>query len=218
MKSQLEHFVNVVFSNEICCSVDGILLTDSDISTIKLFPWKIESTNPWWCRLIKAGEVGFLLSHYSCWEYALNYGLDLAIFLENDVTLSDDWYLRVNILVQSIRDFDSDWDLIYLGRERLEDDQMAFGNFCIPGMSYCTHAYMLSSGGMKKLVQSNIKENIMPIDEYLPATYACHGRSDVMNCVDVVLAAYSCITDIIPEPDGSLFGSETENTEDISTT
>lgn len=49
---------------------DGRELTSSAIAEhgYRLFPWRIDSPNPWWSRPLKLGEVGCSLSHLRCWQ------------------------------------------------------------------------------------------------------------------------------------------------------
>ena len=55
---------------------DGHTITVDDLKRdgVELFPWEIESDNPWWSRPLKLGEIGCTLSHIECWRHAVNSG------------------------------------------------------------------------------------------------------------------------------------------------
>ena len=148
----------------------------------ELFPWKIESQNPWWNRHIKQGEVDCFLSHVECWEDAAKRrSTEFHVVLEDDAVLPEGGVPRLIESVDRLGKVDANWDLLYLGREPLGPDRQQIDDFIVPGYSYCTFAYALSSAGITKLLRFEPRCAVMPIDEFLPATYLDHPRSDPVN-------------------------------------
>lgn len=213
MARRLLNEPNVVFSSDVGCSYDGLDLESSALSSCRVFPWRNESDNRWWKRPLKVGEIGCTLSHMCCWEHARNDGVYWAVFLEDDVCFEFGLFDRVADLCAKLDQLDARWDLLYLGRERLEPDKVVFEEFSIPGFSYCTFAYVLSRAGIEKLVRSSLRLNIMPVDEYLPATYTKHPRDDVVRAVNIKLNAYGLQKDIVEELSEQVWGSDTEHSE-----
>lgn len=110
---------------------------------------------------------------------------------------------------------DNAWDLFYLGREKIEEDIGAVGRFVRPGFSYCTYAYALTPKGVHGLLAYNFQKNLMPVDEFLPATYILHPRPDVRSFIKPRLRAYALRQPLVQEGDEVLFGSDTENSPEM---
>lgn len=177
---------------------------------IKLFSWKIESENPWWNRSLKFGEIACALNHLACWEHALR-KTDIALIFEDDAIVKD--WTQVNQALDAIEILDPTWDFLYLGRERIDPDvEIAFDtDFVRPGYCFCTYSYAVSAMGIQKLLSYNFRTIIMPVDEFLPATFVKHPRKDVSAVVLPKLNAYALATDIIFEGSKTEYGSDTED-------
>ena len=135
--------------------------------------WKMRSDNKYWNREITAGEIGCALSHLSIWKEAFVKGYQNILILEEDFKVLRPWN-------ESEVQTQQEWGLFYLGRNRVGEDLEDVSEHIVkPGYSYCTHAYMLSRMGIQRLLEQNFEKTIMPVDEFLPATYVEHPRADL---------------------------------------
>ena len=142
---------------------------------IKLYEdWKQpESWNKFWQFDMSPGEIGCAISHIRVWEMISRGEEERALILEEDF---------VPVLpVSKITEPEVDFDWAFLGRntfnpeENTEIDDM----WCKPGTSYNAHAYLLTKKGAQKLLEFSIKDNLIPIDEFMTPTYMNHRRSDI---------------------------------------
>lgn len=141
---------NALFADAIGASVNWQDWTPDDIRGLaqSVFPWRLpESENSWWSRDLKLGEIACTLTHWRLWMYAQERQYANLIIIEDDVEFLPNFVQRDDVLAALSR-ADPDWDLLYLGRERLESDRGAIGAFVIPGFSYCTYGYALSARGI----------------------------------------------------------------------
>lgn len=145
--------------------------------------WNNGSGYAWWNRPVTVGEAGLTLSKIYIWQHAYQRGYKNILILEDDFNpISNiDWSV-----FNELEEYD--YDLIYLSRilqdvhPGVKDQRVGLKNFVKPGYSYQTHAYILSQSGIKKLVETNVpvlKQNLLPADEFLPATYTSHPRKDL---------------------------------------
>ncbi|MEL7252819.1 MAG: glycosyltransferase family 25 protein [Pseudomonadota bacterium] len=174
------------------------------------FPWKIETNNPWWSRDLKKGEIACSLAHNEAWKIASNQE-GYTLILEDDAFGAPDVDVWLSDALERTTRYDPSWDLLYCGRVAMAPDQQ----FCeeklvVPGYSHCTYGYVVSQNGAKTLVKSNIIEHMMPVDEFLPAHYMAHPRSDVRGLDFRRIRAYAVQPDIILQRHKIVFGSETE--------
>tara|TARA_R100000005_G_C5003557_1_gene212018 strand:- start:9799 stop:11094 length:1296 start_codon:yes stop_codon:yes gene_type:complete len=175
-----------------------------------LFNWKLEnSDNSWWNRDMKPGEIGCALSHLSIWKHAYSLNYKKIIILE------EDFKPIKQIDPNLINELDqNDWDFCYLGRNKIKEDQSEVSNnLVIPGYSYNLHAYMLSGSGIKNLLQFSFENKIMPVDEFIPATFCDHPRED-LNFIWKDTKAFSFKEDYIGQSSTNTISS-TENLEKI---
>jgi glycosyl transferase, family 25 len=208
-----------LFSSDIGCSFDSDDALELIGKNIKIFDWRIVSENPWWNRPVKLGEVGCLLSHHACWRHASVRDKEFALFFEDDVSVPSNWRTEVEDVLLELAAFDSTWDILYLGREDVRPCKYATPKLVIPTFAYNMHAYALSRAGIAKLLSSNIIEKVMPLDEYIPATYGEHPREDVAQFVNVKLKAYAARHDIfhqaLRDGDGVRY-SDTESSDYVT--
>ena len=140
------------------------------------FAWKIkDSDNGWWNRDLKAGEVGCALSHLCVWKHAATQKYKKILILEED-------FKPVDVLsLTLLEELDQlDWHLCYAGRNKVKPDiKSASANIAVPDYTYCTHAYLLSQAGVENLISHRFENKIMPVDEFLSATFCNHPREDL---------------------------------------
>jgi hypothetical protein len=177
--------------------VNGSEVTSNDLQSdgIKLYSkWNLDNTdmtfddagdNKYWHRELTNGEIGCALSHIKIWEDAYEKKYDNIIIFEDDVE-NDGKPYNWDVL-SSIRELN--YDLFYLGRhlqqgyDEVGDTPLEnYPGLCVPGFSYQSHAYMMSRSGIVKMVEDYLpilKNNLLPIDEFLPALCNWTPRLDL---------------------------------------
>ena len=158
--------------------------------------WKIESTNKWYNRPILPGEIGCALSHLQVWNLAKQSGH------ENILVLEEDFMVHGQLSPYIIDELPSDWDLMYLGRNKLSpgnDIECGLNDIVKPYPSYNTHAYMLSKHGIEKMLSKNLQNNIIPLDEFFICTYSTHPNRADLNFIESDINAYSLKTQLISQ-------------------
>jgi glycosyl transferase, family 25 len=176
-----------------------------------LFPWKIPSSNSWWNRPLKKGEVACAVAHMFCWRYALEKASDVFLILEDDVWFDEGFDEKIVKGLQSLATIEPQWELLYLGREPLSTDLRIAEGIVKPGYSFGAYAYMMTQEGARKLVESTFSRAVIPVDEFLPAMYADHPRADVRREYPKRIVAYAFEPSIVFPLDESIFGSDTED-------
>ena len=149
--------------------------------------WNMGSatTNNWWNRDILPGEIGCTTSHIQVWERIVEEGLEKTLILEDDF----DPNANIGILEEP----SSYYDIAYLGRTKIDKNATETsmgGSWVTPSVSYCTHAYVITLEGAKKLLNNyKLKQNLIPADEFLAATYTKHMRPDIKALFPPTLTA-----------------------------
>ena len=194
---------------------DHARMSPADLRSLKLFDWQIVSANPWWSRSLRVGEVACTLNHHSCWAHALHSKHSSAVIFEDDAVFGLELFQHIPPLLDRLAQLDSQWDLLYLGRERISEDQRALGEFVVPGFSYCTFGYVVSDRGLEKLLGYDLLARIIPVDEFLPATFMPHPREDIRRTFAPSMRAYALRTDVVAQGSTSDYGSETESSNEV---
>jgi len=110
---------------------------------------------------LTSGEVGCFLSHYNLWKKCIELNVPLCI-LEDDAVIPDNLYDDLDELLET-------YNFIYLGWKEMEKSLPTFDSrFVIPVYPYWALAYVITPEAAKILVNSEIEQNIIPVDEYLP--------------------------------------------------
>ena len=110
---------------------------------------------------LTSGEVGCFLSHYNLWKKCIELNVPLCI-LEDDAVVPDNLHDDLDELLET-------YNFIYLGwREIAESVPTSDSRFVVPVYPYWTLAYVITPEAAKILVNSEIEQNIIPVDEYLP--------------------------------------------------
>ena len=192
--------------------IDNKLLKDINIKPYS--KWKLKgSSNQWWNRELKLGEIGCAISHLRMWEDAYKKEHDFSIFTEDDLKFEKDWLVTFKNTVDKLEE----WDLIYFGRAPPIGKDAPFNKELVkPSFSYCLHAYALSRSGLEKIMKLNYGNNIIPSDEFIPALYEQHPRKDISKLYKPIdgFKAYAYKTNLINQ-DKTI--SDTEESEDYVT-
>jgi collagen beta-1,O-galactosyltransferase len=178
-----------------------------------LFPWQIESANPWWSRPLKYGEIGCTLAHLACWRDAARNGTQpWVLVLEDDAVLPPTF---LDDLLSGLQRLAEPVDLLYLGRYPLEQDLPVAPGFVSPGYSHCTFAYLLAHRALGVLVAAGLDQAIVPVDEFLPAMYTDHPRDDLRMRFPRQLTALAFDPPLVEQRPKAEAGSDTEDSEFI---
>ena len=166
----------------------GIIGTKTNKLWNSFSTWKIkDSKNNWWNRDLKEGEIGCALSHLQAWEKAYEEGWNCVLFLE------EDFNPKVSLNKIDFSGLPNDCDGFYLGRNKVdEESEKEIGDQWLkPSYSYNLHAYCLTRNGLEKILKYDFINNIIPPDEFIPATYMIHPRKDVAKKFEPTLNFYA---------------------------
>ena len=216
MRSIIPPILDVEFTSDLDIDVDGRNLTEDQLNGFGLFPWKINSDNSWWNRPLKKGEIGCSLSHWNCWSYIVKTNVGTSLILEDDVTFLDGFTTKLESTLNKLNNHHPNWDLLYLGREPLQRDEYVCDGIVKPGYSFGTFAYMITYNGAQKLLNTNFEHSLIPSDEFLPAMYIQHPRSDVNKRFQPNLNAYAIEPSLIIPLSEEEAKSDTENSDFVT--
>ncbi|XP_046603252.1 glycosyltransferase 25 family member [Neodiprion virginianus] len=161
-------------------AVDGRTLNESSLKEwgVRMMP---EYADPYHKRPMTMGEVGCFLSHYVIWKKVVESGYDRVMVLEDDIRFEPYFRQKVSFITSEVERLKIDWDLVYLGRKRLQDQEEppveGSRYLVLAGYSYWTLGYLLSRRGAEKLLEAKPLENMVPVDEYLPILFDKHPRT-----------------------------------------
>uniref|UniRef100_A0A4W5MBE3 Si:ch211-13f8.2 n=1 Tax=Hucho hucho TaxID=62062 RepID=A0A4W5MBE3_9TELE len=165
-------------------AVDGKALNSSQLQAmgIDMLPGY---KDPYSGRVLTRGEIGCFLSHYNIWEQVVEQGLQRVLVLEDDVRFEPRFRSRLVTIMENVDRVGLDWDLIYVGRKRLQVKQPerwveGVSNLVHPDYSYWTLGYALSLQGAKRLLGARALGKMLPVDEYLPVMFNKHPREEYM--------------------------------------
>jgi len=108
------------------------------------------------------GEIGCFLSHYRLWIKCLEINEPILI-LEDDAIISDRFSLTE---IEEV--FKKGYNLLYLGWKEMEESKPIDEKFVIPSYPYWGLAYAITPEAASILVNKEIRNSIIPVDEYLP--------------------------------------------------
>jgi hypothetical protein len=145
--------------------------------------WQVAQDNPhswndWWTRPVLPGEMGCATSHRMVWEKIALQGVDNVLILEDD-------FLCNNSIASLPEPPNEDWDIALLGRDKIEADveeESLDATWEKPRHFYNLHAYVLNKAFVANMLLSGgLKENVIPVDEYVSALGYEHRRGDIVN-------------------------------------
>ncbi|CAB1443215.1 unnamed protein product [Pleuronectes platessa] len=184
-----ERMLRTLYEQELSCkvvaAVDGKALNLLEIESmgIKMLPGY---KDPYHGRPLTKGELGCFLSHYNVWKEIVDRGLQTSLVIEDDLRFEVFFKRRLQTLLQEVTTHKLDWDLIYIGRKRM---QVAHSEKPVPNIhnlveadySYWTLGYLLSLQGAQKLLMADPLTKMLPVDEFLPVMYDKHPVSEYMR-------------------------------------
>ncbi|XP_041912602.1 procollagen galactosyltransferase 2 [Alosa sapidissima] len=166
-------------------AVDGKALNTSQLQAlgIEMLPGY---KDPYSGRVLTRGEIGCFLSHHATWIQMQERGLQKILVLEDDVRFQPKFKRRIQDIMDDIEKAQLDWDLIYVGRKRMqvqEPEEAVEGveNLVVADYSYWTLGYALSERGVRKLLGAQPFGKMLPVDEFLPIMFNKHPNADYMS-------------------------------------
>ncbi|NP_001088623.1 procollagen galactosyltransferase 1-B precursor [Xenopus laevis] len=163
-------------------AVYGKMLNQSNVTEmgIKMLPGY---KDPYHGRPLTRGEMGCFLSHYNIWKEISERNLEVSAVLEDDLRFEIFFKRRLQTLLHDLEIAKLDWDLIYLGRKRMQVDEPeepvpGVRNLVVSDYSYWTLGYLISLRGARKLLNAEPLGKMLPVDEFLPVMYDKHPISD----------------------------------------
>ncbi|XP_014886690.1 procollagen galactosyltransferase 1 [Poecilia latipinna] len=170
---------------KIIAAVDGKAMNVSEIYAlgIHMLPGY---QDPYHGRPLTKGELGCFLSHYNIWKEVVERRLETSLVIEDDLRFEVFFKRRLMNLMSEVEYEGLDWDLIYIGRKRMQVDHKEkavpnIHNLVEADYSYWTLGYMISLQGAEKLLKAEPLKRILPVDEFLPIMYNKHPVSDYME-------------------------------------
>lgn len=136
--------------------------------------------NKFWQMPVQIGEVGCTLSHIKGWNaIAAEDGVERGLILEEDFNPVAG--KAIKDLPEPDENWPFVWDYMSLGRWSFNEknDVKLNDTYCIPGLHYNMHAYVLTKVGAQKLVDYHLEKNLFINDEFITATYMKHRREYV---------------------------------------
>ncbi|KAL7883670.1 hypothetical protein SRHO_G00013280 [Serrasalmus rhombeus] len=184
-----ERMLRALYEQEIDCkvvaAVDGKAMNVSEIHDLGIHMLPGYS-DPYHGRPLTKGELGCFLSHYNIWKEIVERGLKASLVIEDDLRFEVFFKRRLKNLLSEVQSEDLDWDLIYIGRKRMQVDRPEkavpnIHNLVEADYSYWTLGYMMSLQGAKKLLKAEPLTKMLPVDEFLPIMFNKHPVSDYME-------------------------------------
>uniref|UniRef100_A0A8C8A6T5 Collagen beta(1-O)galactosyltransferase 2b n=1 Tax=Oryzias sinensis TaxID=183150 RepID=A0A8C8A6T5_9TELE len=162
-------------------AVDGKALNTSQLQMlgIEMLPGY---KDPYSGRVLTRGEIGCFLSHHSIWRQVTERGFQKVLVLEDDVRFEPRFRRRLEAIMEDVERAQLDWDLIYVGRKRMQVHQPeqsvnGVNNLVVADYSYWTLGYALSNQGARKLLDAEPFKKMLPVDEFLPIMFNKHPKS-----------------------------------------
>lgn len=170
--------------------------------------WNLKNSgNDWWDRDVLPGEAGCMVSHIMVWHKMLEDGVENALILEQDFKPRKS---LANLNFDPVR---HNYDIATLGRSPFapDDEETINDQWVKPLAYYNSHAYILNKRGAIRLLNTNIKENLIPADEFLSACQTEHSRDDIRGIFPPILNGFATREEFITQTSNR----ETSTTEQI---
>nr|XP_013817347.1 PREDICTED: procollagen galactosyltransferase 1 [Apteryx mantelli mantelli] len=184
-----DRMLQTLYEQQIECkiieAVDGKAMNSSEVEAlgIKMLPGY---KDPYHGRPLTKGELGCFLSHYKIWKEIVERGLEKSVVFEDDLRFEIFFKRRLMNLMYDLEEEGLDWDLIYIGRKRMQVEHPEKSvphvrNLVEADYSYWTLAYVISLQGAHKLLAAEPLSKMLPVDEFLPVMFDKHPVSDYMK-------------------------------------
>lgn len=109
-----------------------------------------EYISPFYQNFGPKGAIGCAISHMKVWEKAVKNKNKYTAIFEDDVVFYPEFEKYIKKCLDNLPD---DFDILYLGASHAYTNYKHVNDYIkIPKTAYCTHAYIISDKGAKKLV------------------------------------------------------------------
>ena len=106
----------------------------------------------------------------------------------NFLILEDDAIITDEFDIEKIEKLTDEYNFIYLGWLEMAESKPINDELVVPEYPYWTLAYVVTPESASKLLEGNIRKNIIPVDEYLPLRMKdlnpCGFKENVVTPVD----------------------------------
>ncbi|XP_070795381.1 procollagen galactosyltransferase 2 [Pituophis catenifer annectens] len=166
-------------------AVDGKMLNTSQLKALKI-DMLPGYQDPYSSRVLTRGEIGCFLSHYYIWKEIVSREMEKCLVIEDDVRFEHQFKKKLTKLMDDIERGQLDWDLIYIGRKRMQVERPEKAvpnvmNLVEADYSYWTLGYAISLQGAQKLIGAQPFSKMLPVDEFLPVMYNKHPVAKYME-------------------------------------
>ncbi len=141
-----------------------------------------ESVYKYWKRDIKKSEIGCFNSHIGIIRTINNKNNDentINLILEDDVNFSINFLHELKEIYSELVINDTNWDICFLGRNKLSNNKSLSKNIEQTGYSYNAHCYIISNKCSKIISNINLDKKIIPYDEFIPCLSWDHPRNSL---------------------------------------
>lgn len=143
-----------------CPAADG---KGASLKSLRIKGWHPDTLwrDPLLKRELTNTEIGCFISHHKCWEKIVETNRPAIIF-------EDDVELIKQLDIEEYATLLETCDILYLGYREMADAVDVNAKLQRPTYPYLLSSYCLSPAGAKKLLGTHVKNNVIPVDEYVP--------------------------------------------------
>jgi GR25 family glycosyltransferase involved in LPS biosynthesis len=143
-------------------AINGHLLSLEDIKTMGFSPAQ-DWADPMIGRPLTYTEIATSISHFKLWEKCVE--LDEPILI-----LEDDVHMARSLSTDQLLSVLNSTDIVYLDHREMFTDRTTDLNeeLFAPYYPYLNSAYAITPSLAKKLINSDFKNNVVPVDEFFP--------------------------------------------------
>ena len=141
-----------------------------------------KSVYKYWNRDIKKSEIGCFNSHTGIIRTINSKDNDentINLILEDDATFSINFLYQLKEIYSELVINDTNWDICFLGRNKLSNNRSLSKNIEYTGYSYNTHCYIISKKFSKTISNLNLDNKIIPYDEFISCLSWDHPRNSL---------------------------------------
>jgi GR25 family glycosyltransferase involved in LPS biosynthesis len=133
--------------------------------------------DPYYGRYITKGEIGCTLGHIKVWNNMVTNQVKRGLILEDDVVFKDGF---IKDLIEYMGQLNKlDWEFVYFGRKPMrKNEEHIDENICKAKFSWWTLSYGMTLSCAKKFISSNVINNILPSDEFIPIMFNGHENTE----------------------------------------
>jgi GR25 family glycosyltransferase involved in LPS biosynthesis len=124
---------------------------------------KILNHSPLFNRKLSKSEISLCLKHIEVFKDVISNSYQNVVVFEDDIILVDDFDIKLN---EYMKQLPKDYDILWIGSCcNLHADYEANKNIYKANSSRCTHTYLISNSGCRKMI-SQLEHLNHPIDWY----------------------------------------------------